>query len=63
MGTLQFFKAPSLSVCLLGRGRLEIRGHGGGQGVPVGVYNCLCVWNRRAISPATPGEYRKFIRT
>lgn len=51
-----------LTFCLSGGGRLEMRGHGGGQGVPVAVHHRLCVWNCRAVSPASPGEHRAFVR-
>lgn len=44
-----------------GRRWLEIHGHGGGQGLPLGVYNRLCVWNCGAISSATAWEHRKVL--
>lgn len=59
---VSFLKLLWLFVCLSGRRRLEIRSHGGGQSISLGVYNCLCVWNFRGISTATTGEHRKVLR-
>lgn len=58
-----FLKLLWLFVCLSGRKWLEICSYGGGQSIPLDIYNCLCVWNCRGLSTATTGEHRKILRT
>ena len=57
-----FLKQLLIFVCISGRRWLEIRGHGGGQSISLGIYNCLCIWNCRAISTATTWEHRKILK-
>lgn len=56
------FKNCFAVVCLSGRRRLEVRGHGGGQSISLGIHSPLCAWDCRAFCTATIGEHRKILR-